>query len=109
MDKKADSLLGELVVKLGFVNQDEVEKCLSLQQKMPQEKPLGVILIEQGYLSAEQAKFLANLKIGQSLKYEPNQMITCPKCRTNYNVILFNPGAKFICWKCDNELTIPKK
>lgn len=109
MDKNVNSLLGELVVKLGFADKDKVEKCLEIQQKLPEGKPLGVIMMEQGYLTSEQATFIANLKLDKTLNYEPNRLISCPKCATNYNVILFNPGARFICWKCDNELTVPIK
>ena len=108
MAKKIDSLLSEVIVKLGFADKDEVEKCLEIQQKSPQEKPLGVIMLEQGYLTQDQANFITNLKLGKTLNYESNLIVTCPKCETQYNVILFNAGARFPCWKCDNELTVPK-
>ncbi len=44
--QKADSLFGQIALKLGLVTRKQLDEALELQQYAKERKPLGVILIE---------------------------------------------------------------
>jgi hypothetical protein len=107
MDKKTDLIFGEMAMRLGVINKDQLDECANLQEKNPRDKNLSAILVEKGYLSTEQNSLIRRLQVEESLRHDPATTIKCPKCHTSYNFVLFNIGSKIICWKCDTEIIIP--
>lgn len=96
---KEDNIFGKIALRLGFTSEKQVDECLGVQLEMADDYPLrlGEIMVKKGFLTEEQVKKIS--------EFQGKRLITCPKCGQNYNVILFNPGAKFICYACDKELT----
>ncbi|MEK7449716.1 MAG: hypothetical protein AAB019_09580 [Planctomycetota bacterium] len=99
---KEDNIFGRLAIKLNLATEQQVEECLGVQLMMQDDYllRLGELMVKKKYLSGTDVKKI--------LEYQSAQVIHCPKCDTKYNVVLFNPGAKFICYECETELTVPK-
>lgn len=97
---KEDNIFGRIAIKLGFATEAQVDECLGVQLTMQDDYflRLGEILLKRKYLTEEQVQKI--------LDYQTGRLITCSKCGHKYNTILFNSGAKFVCYKCDNELTV---
>ncbi|MFH1227183.1 MAG: hypothetical protein V1701_04670 [Planctomycetota bacterium] len=96
---KEDHVFGKIAIRLGLATEKQIDECLGVQVEMADDYPLklGEILIKKGYLTEEKLKKITD--------FQNKHLITCPKCGQNYNVILFTPGAKFICYSCNKELT----
>lgn len=102
-EKRDDNLFGKLVLRFGYADEDEINECMRIQEKVEQElfMRLGEIMVRKGYLSTEQVEAI--------LEYQKMKILTCPGCNTQYNVVMFKPGAKMKCYKCGKELVVPKK
>jgi hypothetical protein len=100
--KRIDSLFGRLVVKLGFATEDEVNECVRVQARIENDifMRLGEILVRKGYMTPEQ--------VTQVLDYQKKKILTCPVCKTQFNVIMFTPGAVLHCHKCNGDLKVPE-
>jgi hypothetical protein len=97
-----DNIFGRIAIKLGYVTLPQVEECLRVQLELAKDYllRLGEIMIKKGYLNKKQ--------LTEIITYQEKRLITCPQCTTRYNMILFNGGVKFPCYKCEKELSIPK-
>ncbi|NUN48903.1 MAG: hypothetical protein HUU15_08765 [Candidatus Brocadiae bacterium] len=51
---KADILFGKIAVKAGMVSDAQIDECVHIQEEMQQRKPLGMILLEKGYVTEDQ-------------------------------------------------------
>lgn len=176
MAKKIDLAFGEIAVKMGLINQDQIKKCLDIQENSSKWIPIGSVILEQGYMSQEQITMVTNiqkrnleamaiqkrqisednifgriaLKLGHStekqieeclseqlsltkncqlklgeimlkkgyltkkqldniVSYQQKKVIACASCKTKYNVVFYNPGIEFVCWKCENKISVPKE
>lgn len=97
---KEDHIFGRLTVQLGFAQESQVDECLGMQTMQEDYfLRLSDLMLTKGYLTQKQ--------IQQTLDYQARQIITCPDCKTEYNVMLFKPDAKFLCYKCEQKLTVP--
>ena len=98
---RSDNLFSRLAVNLGLVTEQELDECLGIQFTNRNENPqnLSAIMIQKGYLTQEEVK--------QILDYQAARLIKCPQCGTDYNTVLFKPDAKFFCYNCEAELTVP--
>ena len=47
---KADLLFGQIALANKMVTEAQLRECLEIQKGLPQRKPLGVLLLEKGYL-----------------------------------------------------------
>ncbi|MFA5793508.1 MAG: hypothetical protein WC980_00350 [Candidatus Brocadiia bacterium] len=96
---KEDNIFGKIAMRLGFASEKHVDECLGVQLEMADDYPLrlGEIMVKKGFLTEENVQKIS--------EFQGHHLITCPKCGHSYNVILFNPGVKFICYSCDKELT----
>lgn len=96
-----DNIFGRIVIKLGYATESQVEECLGVQLVLGNDYflRLGEIMVKKGFLTESQ--------VTEVMAYQESRIVTCPKCNSKYNAILFNPGKKFICYKCNNELKTP--
>ena len=100
---KEDNLFGKVSIRMGFCTEEQLAECLALQEQLPKERfmRLGDILVIKGYLSVEQVKKITDTQKGL--------IVYCPNCDTQYNVVMFRPGASLQCYRCGSPLRIPNR
>jgi ribosomal protein S27E len=100
---KEDNLFGKVAIRLGFCAEEQLVECLALQEQLPRERfmRLGDIMVIKGYLSVEQVKKISDTQKGL--------IVYCPQCDTQYNVVMFRPGASIQCYRCGSPLRIPTR
>jgi len=100
---REDNLFGKVAIRLGFCTEEQVGECLSLQEQLPPDRfmRLGDIMVIKGYLSVEQVRKIIDTQRGL--------ILYCPQCDTQYNVVMFRPGASLQCYRCGSPLRIPAR
>ncbi len=100
---REDNFFGKVAIRLGFSNEVQVAECLSLQENLPPQRfmRLGDIMVIKGYLQMDQVKKITDAQKGL--------IIYCPMCETQYNVVMFRPGANIQCYRCGTAMEIPKR
>ena len=100
---KEDNLFGKVAIRMGFCTEEQLSECLALQEQLPKERfmRLGDILVIKGYLTVEQVKKITDTQKGL--------IVYCPQCDTQYNVVMFRPGASLQCYRCGSPLRIPSR
>lgn len=100
---RKDSLFGKVAVRLGFVTQDQVSECLLFQEQLPKDRfmRLGDVMVLKGMLNVEQVRKIVDTQRGL--------VLYCPTCETQYNVVMFRPGASLQCYRCGCALRIPAR
>lgn len=102
-EKRSDGLFGRIVLQLGFATPQQVHECVRIQAKVEDDLflRLGEILVKKAYLTVEQVE--------KVLDYQKMRIVCCRECQTQYNVIMFRPGAQINCYKCGSTLSVPEK
>jgi hypothetical protein len=100
---REDNLFGKVAIRLGFCTEEQLAECLALQEQLPRDRfmRLGDIMVIKGYLTVEQVRKIAETQKGL--------IVYCPRCDTQYNVVMFRPGASLQCYKCGSPLRIPSR
>ena len=100
---REDNLFGKVAIRLGLCTEEQLAECLSLQEQLPKDRfmRLGDILVIKGYLSVEQVKKVTDTQKGL--------ILYCNQCDTQYNVVMFKPGASLQCYRCGSPLRIPTR
>lgn len=94
--RKEAVLFGKLAAREGLCTQEEVNECLQLQARKDEQRSLGEILVERGYLTPLQVKEL----LGRQLK----RIMSCPACRLSFTVLTLSEGKRIDCPKCKGPL-----
>lgn len=102
--QRAEYLSGQLLVKLNKATQNQVNKCLEIQDKMAQEGAdriprLGELLVEHGFVDGE--------TIRNMLKLQNKDILFCTNCNKQYNVVGVEEGKTYRCKDCGGIL-LPK-
>ncbi len=102
-EKRSDGMFGRIVLTLGFATSAQVHECVRIQAKVEEDVflRLGEIMVKKGYLTVDQVQ--------KVLDYQKMRILACPQCSTQYNVIMFTPGAKINCYKCASSLVVPDR
>lgn len=102
-EKRDDGLFGKLVMRFAFATEEQINECIRVQAKLESDLflRLGEIMVKKGYLTNDQVR--------QILEFQRTKILTCTSCNTQYNVIMFTPGTKIRCYKCDAELAVPER
>lgn len=102
-EKRDDGLFGKLVLRFNFATEEQINECIRIQAKLETDLflRLGEIMVKKGYMTNDQVR--------QILEFQRTKILTCPNCNTQYNVIMFTPGTKLKCYKCDGELAVPER
>ncbi len=102
-EKRADGLFGRLVVQLGFATSTQVNEAVRVQAKVEEDifLRLGEVLVKKGFCTVDQVQTV--------LEYQKLRIVACNHCQTQYNVIMFRPGASINCYKCGNALAVPER
>ena len=100
---REDNLFGKVAIRLSCCKEEHLQECLALQEQLPKERfmRLGDIMVIKGYLTVEQVKKITDTQKGL--------IVYCPQCDTQYNVVMFRPGASIQCYKCGSPLRIPAR
>ena len=100
---REDNLFGKVAIRLGCCIEEQLQECLALQEQLPRERfmRLGDIMVIKGYLTVEQVKKITDTQKGL--------IVYCPQCDTQYNVVMFRPGASIQCYRCGSPLRIPRR
>jgi hypothetical protein len=98
---KEDNLFGKVAIRLGFSDETQLQECLKMQETLPKERfmRLGDIMVLKGYLSVEQVRSILDAQKGL--------ILFCPHCKTQFNVVMLQPGATLQCYNCGSPLRIP--
>ena len=102
--EQSEYLSGQLLVKLNKATQNQVNKCLELQDKMAREGAdriprLGELLVEHGFVDGE--------TIRNILKLQNKDILFCTNCNKQYNVVGVEEGKTYRCKGCGGIL-LPK-
>ncbi len=62
MADKTDTLFGQIALANKMVSEAQLRECLEFQKDLPQRKPLGLILLEKGYLSEESLRRIVDFQ-----------------------------------------------
>jgi len=100
---KEDNLFGKVAIRMSFCSEEQLVECLALQEQLPKERfmRLGDIMVIKGYLTVDQVRKISDTQKGL--------IVYCPQCDTQYNVVMFRPGASIQCYKCGSPLRIPAR
>jgi hypothetical protein len=100
---REDNLFGKVAIRLGHCSEVQVAECMSLQEQLPHDRfmRLGDIMVIKGYLSVAQVR--------KVIETQKGLIVYCPQCDTQYNVVMFRPGASLQCYRCGSPLRIPRR
>jgi hypothetical protein len=100
---REDNLFGKVAIRMEFCTEEQLGECLALQEQLPKERfmRLGDIMVIKGYLTVEQVKKISDTQKGL--------ILYCHQCDTQYNVVMFRPGASIQCYRCGSALRIPNR
>jgi hypothetical protein len=59
---KADILFGKIAVKAGMCSDEQIDECIRMQEEMQQRKPLGMIMLEKGYITEDQLQKIIEIQ-----------------------------------------------
>jgi len=96
-----EMLLGQVAVREGFVGKRQLQRCLGIQAAEAEKgnhRRLGKILLEMGYLLAEDLRLL--------LMLQNRTLMECVSCGTKYNVEGYKEEKQFLCNKCGSSLKV---
>ncbi len=100
-DARTDHLFGKVAIRLKFCTDEDLIECLDAQEQQPKEKRmrLGDLMIQRGVLTAGQVRRILDTQRGL--------ILYCPSCDTEYNTVMFKPGASLQCYRCGSPMRIP--
>ncbi len=101
---KVEFLFGQLLVHQNQVTQNQINKCLAIQQQKAEagEYPiprLGELLVDQGYATRE--------TVAEVLQKQNKGLLFCTRCGNQYNVIGIREGKAYTCKRCRGKM-VPK-
>ncbi|MBI2930530.1 MAG: hypothetical protein HYY16_02670 [Planctomycetes bacterium] len=100
---REDTLFGKVAIRLGLCSEEQLAECLVMQEQLPKDRfmRLGDIMVIKGVLTVDQVRKILDTQRGL--------ILYCPQCDTQYNVVMFRPGASIQCYRCGTALRIPAR
>ena len=95
-ETKEEALLGRMAIRDGLLTQEQLNVGLRLQAKEQDDRTLGEILIEAGFLKVTQ---VITLLAGQQKK-----VMNCPECVLSFTVTTITKSTAIKCPKCKEPL-----
>lgn len=96
---RKDALFGRIALRLGLIDEAQVNWCLREQGKKPEQgggRRLGAYLVECG--------FLTHGDVQRILEEQARGLCECPDCDRRYNIIGFDPSREYRCKECKTVL-----
>ena len=100
-EARSDHLFGKVAIRMKFCTEDQLIECLEIQEGQPKGRKnrLGDIMVSRGVLTAIQVRKILDTQRGL--------ILYCPSCDTEYNTVMFKPGASLQCYRCGSPMRIP--
>jgi hypothetical protein len=70
-------LVGQIAIEFGFVTKEQLQECIDLQAGQVQPKPIGLLLVENGFLPQNRLDAILEeqkRRLQESLPYAPTQV-----------------------------------
>jgi predicted RNA-binding Zn-ribbon protein involved in translation (DUF1610 family) len=104
--QKVEYLFGQLLVKNNLATQLQINKCLEIQVKMAEKGDskiprLGELLVEHGFVDKK--------TVEQVLKMQDKDVLTCPACGKQLNVVSSEEGKTYRCPGCGAGMVRPAR
>ncbi len=98
-----DNLFGKVAIRLKLCAEKHLQEAIAAQDQLPKDKfmRLGDLMVSRGVLTADQVNLV--------LQMQKQLVMTCPKCGTKYNTVMFNPGISLPCYTCGTVLQVPQR
>jgi len=94
--------VGRLLVGAGVLQRDDLERCVEIQdeerRRGPSARPIGEIVVEQGFATEEQV-----LRV---LAYQHKVPFACAGCGARVTAAVPPPGRRYRCKKCGGEMVV---
>lgn len=104
--QKVEYLFGQLLVKYNFATQLQINKCLEIQVKMAEKGTspiprLGELLVEHGFVDKK--------TVERVLRMQDKDVLTCPSCGKQLNVVSSEAGKTYRCPGCGAAMIKPAR
>lgn len=98
---KGELLFGQLLVRNNKATQNQINKCLELQEQMVGRgvspiPRLGELMVEHGYIDKQ--------TVAETLRVQNKDILFCTGCRRQFNVIGVKDGMTYRCKFCSGIL-----
>jgi hypothetical protein len=95
--QKVEYLFGQLLVKHNLATQNQINKCLEIQQQLAEKgvQPiprLGELLVEHGFVDKK--------TVADVLKMQDKDLLFCTGCGRQFNVVGIEDGKTYRCKSC---------
>ena len=100
--RRQERIFGYLVMRLGYCNEQQVYECVREQARLARFNlffKLGEVFVSKQYLDFEQVE--------EILALQGKFIVTCPGCKTKFNVVRYQAGSKVKCPECGTIITVP--
>jgi len=100
--KRQERIFGYLVMRLGYCTEQQVYECVREQARLMRLNlffRLGEVFVSKQYLSFEQVE--------EILALQGKFIVTCPGCKTKFNVVRYQAGSKVKCPECGTIIEVP--
>ena len=97
-----ESLFGRKAIEMGLASEEAVDAAVreqTLRRGKGEQIRLGQILVDHDTLSPDQVR--------EILQRQNREVLFCPACYSQYNILGFDPGWTFPCQSCKTELKVP--
>ncbi|MHC4605604.1 MAG: serine/threonine protein kinase [Planctomycetota bacterium] len=104
MPENDDAEFGKIAVALGFLTRDLLHKAIKLQEESRAkggEARMGEVCLKNDILDRQEVLLI--------LRAQGKRILTCTRCRKNFNVPLFRPDRVYLCKECKKPLQIPTR
>lgn len=97
-----EDLFTQIALQNRFVTQEQIEECQRLQQTRDRQVPLGMILIEKGYINDQKLNLITEIRLNQKLSesFEDFIVLTCPECQVYENISAEQMNQEYYCKFC---------
>ncbi len=96
--------LGQVLISQGLVTEEAVRECLQIQRESEgsgrESSPrLGELLVRRGHVTEKQ--------VVDALATQQKQILYCPRCDVQVNVVARDDVRKYKCARCEGTLVAP--
>ncbi len=96
---RKDTLFGKIAIRLGYVDEHQMNWCLREQGKPPEQgggRRLGAYLVEN--------EFMTHAQVQKILEEQQRGLCECPDCDKRYNIIGYSVDTVYKCKYCNVPL-----
>lgn len=102
-----EAIFTEIALQNKFVTLEQIEECQKVQQTRERPVPLGMILIEKGYINDRKLNLITEIRLNQKLNESYDQdvaVFTCEKCQLLETITHYEVEEVYYCKGCGTPL-----